>query len=93
MNIIATFNFENRTYRFSRSYKDLDRNYMDEDYAYFFENRPNSTDGYFEINILKNSTNGNLIEEGYVSVYDDTEQILPDEIIEANIEFIKFPKA
>ena len=87
MNIIATFNFEDKKYKFSRSLDKLDRNHIDETYAYFLEKRLNTMDGFFEINILKNNQNSTLIENGYVSVYDCTEQTCPNEIIDANIEF------
>ena len=65
----------------------LDRNYDDEGYAYFLESMPNTEDGLFEINILKaNEDGGNLIEDGYVSVYSSSDQVMPVDIVDAVIK-------
>lgn len=86
MTIEAVFDFENHTYKFSRSYQELDRNYSDESYVYFIEERPNTEAGFFEINILKDEENNKMIEKGYVAIYDNTDQTCPNELINANIK-------
>ncbi len=88
MIIETIFDFENHTYRLSCSYKELDRNYSDESYAYFIEERTNTDNGFFEINLLKDETTNKIIEEGYVAVYDNTDQTCPNVLIDANIKFI-----
>ncbi|MCQ2319594.1 MAG: hypothetical protein MJZ90_11870 [Bacteroidales bacterium] len=88
MNITAIFNFENKIYKFSRLFEELDRNYDDESYAYFIEEWPNTENGIFEINLFKNNNlEGKIIEKGYVAVYDSTDKACPDELVNANIKF------
>lgn len=87
MNIQASFIFDKIPYVFSRPIDSLDRNYDDEGYAYFLESMPNTEDGLFEINILKaNEDGGNLIEDGYVSVYSSSDQVMPVDIVDAVIK-------
>ncbi len=87
MNIQASFIFDKIPYFFSRPIYSLDRNYDDEGYAYFLESMPNTEDGLFEINILKaNEDGGNLIEDGYVSVYSSSDQVMPVDIVDAVIK-------
>ena len=88
MKIQSNFIFEDKTYHFLRSVKDLDRNYDDEPYAYFIEPRTNTEDGFFEINILKNGNGGTLKKDGYIAIYESTEQTFPDKIINCQINFI-----
>lgn len=87
MTIQANFTFDNVAYSFKRSLAMLDRNYSDEDYAYFLEQIPNTEDGLFEINIFKNEVDGKLREEGYTSIYSCSEQVMPDELVDTVIKF------
>lgn len=85
MIIEVVFDFENHTYKLSRPYKELDRNYSDESYAYFIEERFDTENGFFEVNLLKDETN-KIIEEGYVAAYDNIDQTSPDILINAIIK-------
>ena len=88
MKIQAYFVFDNVLYSFERSSELLDRNYDDEGYAYFLERIPETEDGLFEINIFKNAEiDGELLENGYVSIYSSSEQVMPDRIIGSMIKF------
>lgn len=86
MSIQASFIFDKVPFIFSRPIDSLDRNYDDEGYAYFLEAIPNTEDGLFEINVLKDDEDGgNLIEDGYVSVYLSSDQVMPDDIVDSVI--------
>lgn len=88
MTIKANFTFGDDSYTFSRSLVSLDRNYDDESYAYFIEPIPDTNNGIFEINILKDRENsGELIEKGYASIYSGSDQVMPDLIVDTVIKF------
>lgn len=53
INIQAEFIYNGVNYQYTCLYNQLDRNYDDENYAYFLKNIPNTECGLFEINILK----------------------------------------
>ncbi len=86
MEIQAEFEFLGISYLFKRSLRNLDRNYEDEGYAYFLEPIPDTEQGFFEINLLKD--NSTLQEKGYTAIYYSTEQVAPDKIISAVIKFV-----
>lgn len=86
--IQAQFVYNGANYKFTCPYNELDRNYDDESYAYFLERIPNTEDGLFEINIIKEEENNMMIEDGYVAIYSSLEQGFTDEIIEASITFV-----
>ena len=88
MTIQANFTFDNIAYSFKRPLAMLDRNYNDEDYAYFLERIPNTEDGLFEINILKNEVDGELRAAGYTSIYLCSDQVMPDKIVDTVINLI-----
>ena len=88
MKIQADYIFEDKSYHFIRSVDDFDRNYDDESYAYFIEPRTNTEDGFFEINILRNDDGDVLQENGYVAVYDSTDQTATDIILTSEIRFV-----
>ena len=78
--IHVKFTYNGEEYETNRN--EYDRNYEDEGYALIFiegENRQ-----LFEVNVLKND-NGELIEDGYVAVYDDMDDTMPTEYVD-NIE-------
>ena len=52
LKIQATFDYEGTMYQYTCPYNELDRNYDDENYAYFLKSIPNTECGLFEINIL-----------------------------------------
>ena len=78
--IHVSFTFKGKKYETTRN--EYDRNYEDEGYALIFIEGKNGQ--LFEVNVLKND-NGELIEDGYVSVYEDMDDIMPTEYVE-NIE-------
>lgn len=86
MTVEVVFNFENHTYKLSRPFKELDRNYSDESYAYFIEERSDTENGFFEVNLLKDETTNKIIEDGYVAVYDNIDQTSTDILINAIIK-------
>lgn len=87
MTIHAFFTIEGITYTFIRPLALFDRNYDDESYAYFLEPIPNAEDGLFEINVFKDlEKEGGLIADGYTSIYLDSDQSMPDRIIETVIK-------
>ena len=88
INIQAEFIYGGINYQFTCPYNELDRNYDDESYAYFLERIPNTEDGLFEINIIKEEENNMMIEDGYIAIYSSLEQGFTDEIIEASITFV-----
>ena len=68
---------------------ELDRNYDDEEYALIFiedENHMN-TEGYFELNILKDE-DGKLKSEGYVAEYIDSDQTEAEHITDVELEVV-----
>jgi len=68
---------------------ELDRNYDDEEYALIFiedENHMN-TEGYFELNILKDE-DGKLKSEGYVAEYIDSNQTEAEHITDVELEVV-----
>jgi hypothetical protein len=87
MIIKASFNYKGKHFDYMRPVVELDRNYEDEEFAYFLERIPNSEFGLFEINIMKEHSNGNLKENGYVSVYLDEANVMPDNIVASMISF------
>jgi len=86
MEIQAEFKFQGMSCLFKRSLRLLDRNYEDEGYAYFLEPIPNTEQGLFEINLLKEDLA--LQEKGYTAIYYSTEQVTPDKIISTTIKFV-----
>lgn len=88
INIQAEFIYEGVNYKYTCPYNELDRNYDDENYAYFLKNIPNTECGLFEINILKDKETELMIKDGYVAIYSAPEQAAPNTIIEASIAFV-----
>ena len=88
INIQAEFIYEGVNYKYTCPYNELDRNYDDENYAYFLKSIPNTECGLFEINILKDKETELMIEEGYVAAYSVPEQAAPDTLIDASIAFV-----
>lgn len=88
LNIQATFDYEGTMYQYTCPYNELDRNYDDENYAYFLKSIPNTECGLFEINVLKDKETELMIEDGYVAIYSAPEQAAPNTIIEASIAFV-----
>lgn len=86
MEIQAEFKFQGMSYLFKRSLRLLDRNYEDEGYAYFLEPIPNTEQGLFEINLLKEDLA--LQEKGYTAIYYSSEQVIPDKVICTAIKFL-----
>lgn len=86
--IQATFENNGVNYKYTCPYNELDRNYDDENYAYFLKSIPNTECGLFEINILKDKETELMIEEGYVAAYSVPEQAAPDTLIDASIAFV-----
>ena len=87
MIIKASFDYNGKHFDYIRPVVELDRNYEDEEFAYFLERIPNSGYGLFEINIIKEHCNGKLKEKGYVSVYLDDTNVMPDNIVASMISF------
>ena len=88
INIQAEFIYEGVNYKYTCPYNELDRNYDDENYAYFLKSIPKTECGLFEINILKDKGTELMIEDGYVAIYSAPEQAAPNTIIEASIAFV-----
>lgn len=88
INIQAEFVYNGVNYKFTCPYNELDRNYDDENYAYFLKSIPNTECGLFEINILKDKETELMIENGYVAIYSAPEQAAPDTIIDASVGFV-----
>lgn len=86
MEIQAEFKFHGKIFIFNRSPLHLDRNYDDEGYAYFLEPIPETENGFFEINLVKD--NMTLQEMGYTAIYYDIEQAAPDSFISTIIKFV-----
>ena len=86
--IRATFEYNGVNYKYTCPYNELDRNYDDENYAYFLKSIPNTECGLFEINILKNKETELMVEDGYVAIYSAPEQAAPDTLIDASIAFV-----
>lgn len=86
--IQAIFEYEGVNYKYTCPYNQLDRNYDDENYAYFLKNIPNTECGLFEINIQKDKETELMIENGYVAIYSAPEQAAPDTLIDASIAFV-----
>lgn len=89
MNIKVAFTYNGKQYCFDRNEANLDRNYNDEPYALIFEDvEKGKEEPYFEINILKDAEiDGNLIEKGYVAVYETLDNVMAGELIDADVEF------
>ena len=87
MIVQATFDYCSKHFDFCRPVLKLDRNFDDEDYAYFLEEIPNLYWALFEINIIKDADNHLLKNDGYVSVYLNADDTSPDEIVSASIRF------
>ena len=88
INVQATFEYNGVNYKYTCPYNELNRNYDDENYAYFLKDIPNTECGLFEINIQKEEKKDLLIEKGYVAIYSAPEQAAPDTIIDASITFV-----
>lgn len=58
----------------------LDRNYDDEETAYFIKGLFNGR--FFEVNIVRDMDTGELKEEGYVAYYLSTDDCSPHKIID-----------
>lgn len=86
MIIQAIFDYKGQHHVFSRSIDNLDRNYDDEEYAYFLEPF-NNEESMYEINILKNDE-GEIIEDGYTALYNNIDSVAPDEIINTSFRFV-----
>ena len=88
INVQATFEYNGVNYKYTYPYNELDRNYDDENYAYFLKDIPNTECGLFEINILKDKETELMIEDGYVAIYSAPEQAAPDTLIDVSIAFV-----
>ena len=88
INIQAEFIYNGVNYKYTCPYNELDRNYDDENYAYFLKDIPNAECGLFEINILRDKETELMIKDGYVAIYSAPEQTAPNTIIEASIAFV-----
>ena len=90
MKIRVNFTYKRQPYEFERELEEFDRNYNDEPYAYFLENCGAFEYGGFEINVTKDAeVNGNLTHEGYVNVFEDWGNVMPDDtIIDCDITFV-----
>ena len=90
MKIRATFQHNGKKIIAERQLENLDRNYYDEPYAYFFKRF--GKHGVYEINILKDKeVDGNLLHQGYVNVFPNWEADCdePSEMIDnCTIEFV-----
>ena len=86
--IQVEFVYNGVNYQYTCPYNQLDRNYDDENYAYFLKSIPNTECGLFEINILKDKETELMIEDGYVAIYSAPEQAAPDTLIDASIAFV-----
>lgn len=87
MIIQATFDYSGKHFVFCRPFSELDRNYNDEEFAYFLERVPGTDCGLFEINVFKDVLNGNLKEDGYVGIYENGDEVMPANILKARIGF------
>ena len=88
INIQAEFIYEGVNYKYTCPYNELDRNYDDENYAYFLKDIPNAECGLFEINILKDKETELMIKKGYVAIYSAPGQAAPDTLIDVSIAFV-----
>lgn len=88
INIQAEFIYEGVNYKYTCPYNELDRNYDDENSAYFLKSIPNTECGLFEINILKDKETELMIEDGYVAIYSAPEQAAPNTLIDVSIAFV-----
>ncbi len=86
MIIQATFDYRGQHHVFSRSIDEFDRNYNDEEYAYFLEPF-NNEESIYEINILKNDE-GEILEDGYTAIYTNIDTVAPDDIISTSFVFM-----
>lgn len=77
--ITVKFEYKGKKYRYKCPFRKLDRNYPDEEYAYFLRKRKELDYGFFEVNILKNPTTMQLICKGYVAVYDNLDHTSLDD--------------
>lgn len=89
MTVRATFEYRGKHYDFSRPLPEFDRNYDDENYAYFLEKIPDMEWALFEINILKDVKTRLLKNDGYVSVYLNADNTNYDNIVDASIKFLE----
>lgn len=82
------FEYSGKAYEYEREMSKFDRNYDDEDYAYFLEQTADNGGRLFEINLVKND-GGYLTGEGaYVGVYASTDDtMLLHHIGDAEVEF------
>lgn len=87
MIIRVVFDYNGKHFEYNRPFVELDRNYSDENYAYMLERIPNTDYGLFELNILKENSNSELQETGYVAVYLNEDTASADYLIEANVSF------
>lgn len=88
INIHAEFIYNGVNYKYTCPYNELDRNYDDENYAYFLKSIPNTECGLFEINILKDKETELMIKDGYVAIYSAPEQAAPDTLIDVSIALV-----
>ncbi|MBR6444848.1 MAG: hypothetical protein IKS94_00190 [Prevotella sp.] len=88
MVVRAEFEYKGKHYDFSRPLSEFDRNYDDEDYAYFLEEIPGMEWALFEINILKDSESQSLKNDGYISVYLNADNASFDDIVNASISIL-----
>jgi len=87
MKFFAYFSYNGTRFEYNCAVDNLVRNYDDESYAYWLERIPKTRCGLFEINIIKNDDSLSLMEEGYVAIYLSHEQVAPECIVDAQIEF------
>ena len=88
MIIRSAFGYRGKRIVFCRPFSELDRNFNDENYAYFLERVPGTDSGLFEINVLKDERNGNLKEDGYVGIYENEDDVMPASLLKARIGFL-----
>lgn len=88
MKIKAVFLFNGQEYVYEREASNLDRNYNDEPYALILEPIPNTENGLFEINILKDAeVDGKLREDGYVAIYENADNTMCEITLNCQIIF------
>lgn len=90
----VVFDYDGKHYEQDVLEHDLDRNFMDEGYAYIIihENRNTEEGRYFEVNILKDGS-GEFEADGYVNVFDhedDSDYSDQIENVGITIEWVPF---
>ena len=92
MKIKVEFIYRRKKYSLERDEAKLDRNYPDEETAYFIEKIHNHRTTredfkFFEVNIVRQ--NGSLVQSGYVAVYSSLEDVVPRRLLRCKVTFEK----